>query len=284
MNGIIVVDKPMDWTSQDVITKIKHLLKLKKVGHVGTLDPIATGVLVVLVNEATKLSDYLMSDNKEYLCEIVIGKSTDTEDVTGKIIETKNVEILENVDEVLESLKGDLKQVPPMYSSIHHDGVKLYELARQGKTVERSARDVHIYDIKRCSEITYADGIAKFSFIAKVSKGTYLRTLCVEIGNRLNFPAYMNGLRRLKSGNYTIENSFTLTDIVKGNYQVQSMLSAFTDKKIIEVTDELERRIKNGMKVSLECLDEIIIFTKNKELLAIYEKENNNYKAKRVWI
>ena len=284
MNGILVVDKEKDWTSQDALTKIKHLLKLKKVGHVGTLDPLATGVLVVLVNEATKLSDYLMSDNKEYLCEIVVGKATDTEDVTGEVIAEKKVEILANVDEVLQSLQGTISQVPPMYSSIHHEGKKLYELARQGITVNREARDIEIFSIKRTSEVTYQDGLAKFSFLAKVSKGTYIRTLCVEIGNRLNYPAHMNALRRTKSGFFNLDQAVTINDISNNNYSLLNMIEVFQDKKIIEVTDELEKRIKNGMKVLVDSNDEMVIFTKNHELLAIYEKEDKIYKAKRVWI
>lgn len=205
MNGIIIVDKPRDWTSQDVITKIKHLLRVKKVGHAGTLDPLATGVLVVLVNDATKLSDYLMAERKEYMCEVVLGQATDTEDVMGKVVEAKKVSKLNQVDEVLASLKGVITQVPPMYSSIHHEGRKLYELARQGITVERKPREIEVYDIYRTTDIVYENDIAKFSFIANVSKGTYVRTLCVEIGKRLGYPAYMNALRRTKAGEFTVE-------------------------------------------------------------------------------
>ena len=141
MNGIIIVDKPKTWTSHDVINKIKRILKAKKIGHAGTLDPDATGVLVVLLNEATKLSDYLIADEKEYEFEIVIGESTETEDASGNIIDEKKVDQLENVDEVLNSLIGQLEQVPPMYSSVHVEGRKLYEYAREGLTIERKARE-----------------------------------------------------------------------------------------------------------------------------------------------
>lgn len=284
MNGIIIVDKPRDWTSQDVITKIKHLLRVKKVGHAGTLDPLATGVLVVLVNDATKLSDYLMAERKEYMCEVVLGQATDTEDVMGKVVEAKKVSKLNQVDEVLASLKGVITQVPPMYSSIHHEGRKLYELARQGITVERKPREIEVYDIYRTTDIVYENDIAKFSFIANVSKGTYVRTLCVEIGKRLGYPAYMNALRRTKAGEFTVEQACSLNDIEQGNYKLLDMISAFSGKEIIEVNDDLEHKVKNGMKVLINAKDDLIIFTKNHKLIAIYEKDEKIYKAKRVWM
>lgn len=284
MNGIIVVDKPKDWTSQDVLTKIKRILKLQKVGHVGTLDPLATGVLVVLVNEATKLSDYLMTDNKEYLSEIAIGQATDTEDVTGKITDTKKVGEILQVDEVLQSLKGVISQIPPMYSSIHHEGKKLYELARKGITIDRDPREIEIYDIKRTSDIIYENDMAKFSFLTSVSKGTYIRSLCVEIGNRLNYPAYMNELRRTKSGVFSLDQACSISDIENGNFQLLDMVTVFQGKTIIEVDGELEKKVKNGMKVLINAKDDLVIFTKNKQLLAIYEKDEKVYRAKRVWI
>lgn len=284
MNGIIIVDKPKDWTSQDVVTKIKRVLKTKKVGHAGTLDPLATGVLVVLVNGATKLSDYLMADNKEYDCNIVIGKATTTEDVMGEVVSSKSVtEDLINVDEVLTSLKGKLSQVPPMYSSLHHNGAKLYELARMGITVERDAREIEIFDIKRTSEVIYFDGLASFDFRAKVSKGTYIRTLCCEIGARLNYPAYMNELRRISSGNLHINDACTIDDIINDNYKLISMLDALENINKIEVDEDLFKKINNGMKVKLDCSDEEVLLTKNNELIAIYEKEDQVYRAKRVW-
>lgn len=284
MNGIIIVDKKKGWTSQDILTKIKKTLKLKKIGHAGTLDPLATGVMVVMLNDATKLSDYLMNDEKEYLCEIVIGKATDTEDCQGKIIDEKEVNELNNVDDVLNSLIGKLEQIPPMYSALHHNGVKLYELARAGIEVEREKRNVEVFSIKRTSDIVIENGEAKFSFITRVSKGTYIRTLCVEIGNRLGFPAYMNELRRLSSGVMRIEDASTLEDVLQGNFKLINMLEVFKDYTIIEVNEYLDSKIKNGMKVKINCQDDLVVFSKNNELYAIYEKDNGFYKAKRVWM
>ena len=137
INGVLLVDKPKGITSQTLITKIKRHLNIKKIGHAGTLDPRATGLMVVLLGSSTKLSDYLMSNEKEYECEILIGSSSDTEDIEGNIITEKEVKQLNNIDMVLASLKGTLSQIPPMYSSVHHNGIKLYELARKGIEVER---------------------------------------------------------------------------------------------------------------------------------------------------
>lgn len=284
MNGIIIVDKKKDWTSQDILTKIKKSKKFNKIGHAGTLDPLATGVMVVMINEATKLSDYLMNDEKEYLCEIIIGKATDTEDSQGNIISETEVKEIKNVDEVLNSLVGKLDQIPPMYSALHHNGVKLYELARRGIEVEREKRLVEIFSINRTSDIVIENGEAKFSFITRVSKGTYIRTLCVEIGNRLGFPAYMNELRRLSSGNMRIEDASTLDDVLAGNFKLINMLEVFKNYKIIEVDEYLDSKIKNGMKVKVDCDQNLIVFSKNNDLYAIYEKDNELYRAKRIWM
>ncbi|HEY8445226.1 MAG TPA: tRNA pseudouridine(55) synthase TruB [Bacilli bacterium] len=283
MNGILVIDKDQNMTSFDVINKIKKSLKIKKIGHAGTLDPLATGVLVVLLNEATKLSNYLLNDEKEYLCEIVVGHSTTTEDIEGEILEKKDVEKLENVDEVLNSLVGDLLQVPPMYSAVHYQGKKLYELARKGEVVEREARNVKIYAINRVSDIVYENNIASFSFQTTVSKGTYLRTLCVEIGKRLGYPAHMKALRRLRSGALTIASAYSLHDVLDGKFQLISMLEALNKYHIIEVDKATAGDILNGKKIKINANDDLIVLSYQNNLLAIYERDNDYYRAKRIW-
>lgn len=283
MNGIIIVDKPKTWTSHDVVNKIKRLLKVKKIGHAGTLDPDATGVLVVLLNGATKLSDYLMTNEKVYDFVIKIGEATDTEDASGNVLDSKIVDTLENVDEVLENLVGSLSQVPPMYSSVHVQGRKLYEYAREGQVIERKAREINIHSIKRISEIKYENGKAEFRVLTRVSKGTYIRTLCVEIGNRLNFPAHMGDLRRISSGALTIEDSTTIEEIEQGNYRVIPMLEAMKDYKIIEVDKNVFDKVMNGKKLLLESQEDAVILSYQKELIAIYERDGFEYKAKRVW-
>src|SRR5690554_582555 len=225
MDGILVVDKAKGMTSHDVIYKIKKQLKLKKIGHAGTLDPLTTGVLVVLVNGATKLSNYLINDDKEYICKIVLGKATDTEDVSGKVIASKKVDKDLHVDQVLDQFIGEQKQVPPMYSSVRHHGRKLYEIAREGMEVKRKARKITIYDLKRISEVKYFEDQAEFEFKVHCSKGTYIRTLCVEIGKALGYPAYMQELRRTKSGIFSLRDAFTLEDIKDNKATLINMLA-----------------------------------------------------------
>ena len=291
VNGIILVNKPKGWTSQDVLSKLKKHFHVDRIGHAGTLDPLATGLLVVLLGSSTKLSDYLLSDEKEYECEILIGKSSDTEDITGTIIDTKDVTApIENIDEVLNKLIGTLEQAPPMYSSVRYNGRKLYELARDGIVVERKKRNIEVRKIKKIKELQYENNECRFTFNASVSKGTYRRTLCVEIGNRVGYPALMSGLKRIKSGKFHLENSYELSDILDDKYQILSNYSAIEGKDNIVVINEfIYNRVLNGMKIRVESNYEIIFLVHNNELVGIYEKDssytdtNKSYKAKRVW-
>ncbi len=284
INGVLLVDKPKGITSQTLLTKIKKQLHIKKIGHAGTLDPLATGLMVVLLGSATKLSDYLLNNEKQYQCEILIGKSSDTEDITGNIISTKEVKKINDVESVLNSLIGNLNQVPPMYSSIHHNGVKLYELARQGIEVERESRLIEVKNIKLTSDVVYKEQCAFFSYLTTVSKGTYIRTLCTEIGKRLGYPALMNELRRVKSGKFSIEDANTLDDIENNNYHIISNYDAMKDKKIIEVDEKTYHDIMNGKMIFLNSREQIIFLGYHHNLVAVYEKKGRNiYKAKRVW-
>lgn len=283
MNGVIIVNKPKTWTSHDVINKIKRLLKAKKIGHAGTLDPDATGVLVVLLNGATKLSDYLIADEKEYIFDVVIGAATDTEDASGVVLSEKNVDELGDVDQVLAGLVGKMKQVPPMYSSVHHQGRKLYEYAREGQVVEREARAVEVYAIERISEIIYENGRAKFSAKARVSKGTYIRTLAVEIGNRLNFPAHMGDLCRIASGIFKIDAAVTINDIEAGDFKIIPMVDALPQYKHINLNKTQFDRVMLGKTLLLDCRDQLVVLSYNNEMVAIYERDGFEYRAKRVW-
>lgn len=290
INGIILVNKPEGWTSQDVLSKLKRHFHIDKIGHAGTLDPLATGVLVVLLGTSTKLSDYLLSDEKEYECEILIGKSSDTEDITGTILETKKVTKIENVDKVLEELKGVLEQEPPMYSSVRYNGRKLYELARDGMVVEREKRKIEIRNLKRISDIKYEDDCCSFSFKSLVSKGTYIRTLCVEIGLRLGYPALMTKLKRVKSGQFSIDDCYELTDVLNNKYTILSNYEAIKNKKnIVTINEYLYNRVINGMKIRVDSDYDFIYLVYNNNLVGIYEKDdsyninNKSYRAKRVW-
>lgn len=286
MNGILNVNKEKGMTSFDVIAKIKRILKIKKIGHAGTLDPLATGVLVVLLGDATKLSNYLMNEIKEYKAKIIIGISTDTEDSYGKIVETKKVDVINNIDKILSKMIGKLGQTPPMYSAIKVEGKKLYELARLGKVIEREEREIIIYDIKRTTKLIYQNDACEFEFTALVSKGTYIRTLCVEIGERLGYPAHMSELVRTKSGSFNIEDSYTLNDIENGKYNIVSMLESLKNYSIIDVDDDLALKVKNGIKLSVDQLntkEELVVIANSGNLLGIYKKYNNEYKAERIW-
>lgn len=193
MNGILVVNKPAGYTSHDIVSKIRKELNIKKVGHTGTLDPLATGVLPILLGNGTKLSKYLMNHDKEYIATIKLGEKTDTGDIEGKVIEQKEVEVFskEQVIQALESFIGKQKQIPPMYSAIKINGKKLYEYARNGETVEVQAREIEIYSIEL---LHYHKNEIKFRVAC--SKGTYIRSLCEDIATKLDTVGTMSALQR----------------------------------------------------------------------------------------
>ncbi|MGL5355133.1 MAG: tRNA pseudouridine(55) synthase TruB [Cetobacterium sp.] len=212
MEGIIVVDKPIGITSFDVIRVLRRNLKERRIGHTGTLDPLATGVLVICVGRATKLAQDIEGYEKEYVANLELGFKTDTYDTEGKVLDrTENFDISEEtLKNVLETFKGDIKQVPPMYSAIKVDGKKLYELAREGVEIERKARDVSITNL----DLLSFDGV-KAKINCTVSKGTYIRSLIYDLGEKLGTFATMTGLRRTRVGAEDLNRSFTLESIEK---------------------------------------------------------------------
>lgn len=195
MDGIIVINKPSGYTSHDIVSKIRKKLNIKKVGHTGTLDPLATGVLPILLGNGTKLSKYLINHDKEYIATIKLGVKTDTADIEGTVIEEKKVPLFteKQIMNALESLKGKQKQIPPMYSAIKINGKKLYEYARSGESVEVKPRDIEIYNIVL---IKYKDN--RIQFKVACSKGTYIRSVCEEIAQKLNTVGTMSALERTK--------------------------------------------------------------------------------------
>lgn len=209
MNGIIVVDKPLGRTSHDMVYEMRRLTGIKKVGHTGTLDPMATGVLPVCIGKATKAADMLTLSDKAYTAELILGKTTDTQDAQGETLTECEVTCSEaEIREVINSFVGEIEQIPPMYSAIKQNGKKLYELARQGIEVERKARRVTINSI----DILKIDGLS-VTIDVSCSKGTYIRTLCADIGEKLGVGAYMNTLRRTRTGCFSIEDSHTLEEL-----------------------------------------------------------------------
>lgn len=211
MDGIIVINKEKNYTSHDVVAKLKKKLNISKVGHTGTLDPNATGVLPILIGKGTKFSKYLINHDKIYEVELELGKKTDTADIEGKVIEKENVDekyIKENLLQVLESFVGKQEQIPPMYSAIKKNGKKLYEYARAGEKVDIEPRKIEIYKIDLNK---YDKNI--ISFVVSCSKGTYIRSLCEDIAEKLNTVGYMKNLKRLQVGKFNIKDAVYIDDI-----------------------------------------------------------------------
>lgn len=210
MDGLLIINKPRGWTSHDVVAKLRGILGIRKIGHTGTLDPDATGVLCMCIGKATRLAGYLSEDEKEYRAVMKLGVTTDTQDATGKVIkETVGFNIMrEDVEDALRKFSGKIVQTPPMYSAIKLGGVPLYRLARKGMEVSRRPREVFIRDIKL---LDFSLPFVEFEVTS--SKGTYIRTLCADIGDYLGVGAHMWRLERLRSGDYYIKDALTIDEV-----------------------------------------------------------------------
>ena len=213
VNGILIVDKPQGFTSHDVVAKLRGMLRQKKIGHAGTLDPMATGVLVVLLGNATRASDHASGQSKEYVARLRLGLTTDTQDITGATLEEHPVEVGEEaLRAVLPAFTGDIQQLPPMYSAISVNGKRLYDLARKGVEVERASREITIEKLELL-EGGENLGEHEYDLRAACSKGTYVRTICHDIGAALGCGGTMADLRRVRSGRFTLENALTFEKI-----------------------------------------------------------------------
>lgn len=216
MDGILIVNKPTGITSHDVVDFIRRKFNIRRVGHTGTLDPMAQGVLVILLGKATKLANKFIEEDKEYLAKLFLGRRTDTQDATGKVIEEKlidNVE-MDSIKAAFKKFLGEIEQIPPMVSAIKYKGKKLYQLARMGKSVARKPRRIKIKDM----EIIDFD-LPELTFRVRCSKGTYVRTLCEDIGGALGIPAHMSGLVRTRSGNFLLKDAKNLEEISERDVQ-----------------------------------------------------------------
>ena len=284
MDGILVVHKPIDYTSHDIISILRGMLKTRKLGHTGTLDPDASGVLVVGVNKGTKIMKYLNNDEKTYIARVCIGVSTDTLDKTGEVLEKKTVTKLQEVDQIIQSFKGTYTQTPPMYSAIKYKGKRLYEYARKGIIIDDiPSRDIEIFDIKRVSDIIYEDGCAYFDYLVHSSKGLYVRTLSYDIGKLLGYPAHNYNLHRTQAGKFTIEQAYTLEQIEKGEYNLISMSDSLSFMNTLLINDEISHHVQNGMAISLRQFSEPVltkIVDKDGYLMAIYDKHETEHKMK----
>ena len=255
MNGIINVLKPSEMTSHDVVSFIRRTFNMKKVGHTGTLDPNAAGVLPICIGKATRVAEYFDDFNKSYRGELTLGSSTDTQDMYGVVLETSDKKVTEDeINAVFEQFKGDMKQTPPMYSAIKIDGKKLYELAREGKTIERTQRDITIYDI----EILKNYNNERILFDVDCSKGTYERTICNDIGERLGTLGHMSFLMRTKVGNFCIKEAYTLDELekLKEKDMLETTLlpldTALLQYESIEFSESNSKSLKNGLKLRVD--------------------------------
>lgn len=271
-DGILIINKEKNMTSHDVVAKARKILKTKKIGHTGTLDPMATGVLVLCVGKATKLVDYLTCDEKIYDVEMQFGIRTDTGDVTGNIIEEKDTRIAQNYEEIFKTFIGKQKQIPPMYSAIKKDGVKLYELARKGIEIEREARDIEIFDIYNISDINEN----KVRFSVHCSKGTYIRALCEDIGAKLNTVATMSNLNRVKTGKFEISCSKYINEINEND--VIPMEKILENK--FEIKENLLAKLFNGMSIKCDLKDGLYNLYCNEKYLGIGEAIKGELKRK----
>ena len=251
MNGIVIVDKPQGWTSQDVTARLRRVFGTRRIGHGGTLDPMATGVLPVFVGRATRAVEFFEHAEKAYETVLRLGITTDTEDISGTVLEEKAVSVTqEALDTVLAQFRGEIQQVPPMYSALKINGQKLCDLARKGKTVERQSRTITIHALD-CLEFTGQTVRLR----VRCSKGTYIRTLCKDIGEALGCGGCMEALRRIRAGAYTIEEAVPLETLLETE-DPQSYLrpvdSMFTDYRAITLTEKQELRCRNGNSFTLQ--------------------------------
>lgn len=272
MDGIILVNKPSGMTSHDVVNKLRRILKTKKVGHCGTLDPDAIGVLVVCVNKATKVLQFLTSESKEYVATLSLGTSTDTYDASGKIIETKEFYALDNNEIVacFNNFIGSQEQKPPIYSAIKVNGKKLYEYARAGEQVEVPTRSVTVNHLEI---LQIENNLIKFK--VGCSKGTYIRSLCYDLAKALGYPGHMKDLIRTKSGNFSLENCFTLEQIENGEYTTVSLEEALNSYQQLVVDDE--KIIFHGKKIKSDLNEQVVILNQQGKVLAMYGPDGNGY-------
>lgn len=281
MNGVLVVNKEKDYTSRDIVNIISKTLKTKKVGHTGTLDPLATGVLVVTVGEATKISELLTSSFKEYIADIELGIETDTLDITGNILKEETVfKTKEEIENILSSMIGSYNQEVPIYSAVKINGKKLYEYAREKEEVELPKRKVEVKEIELLNYRQKEDKVF-FKMRCLVSKGTYIRSLIRDIATKLNTIGVMTDLIRTKQGKFHIEDAYTLEQIKQGKSHLIKIEDAL-DIDIVEVDDYLKKKIQNGSILENRYSKDTVLFKQNKAL-AIYKKYEKDPTKIKPW-
>ena len=287
MNGFIIVDKPQNYTSRDIVNIVSKKLNTRKIGHTGTLDPIATGVLVLCIGGTTNLVEIMTSDEKEYIAEITLGYETDTLDSTGKIL-NKNY-TYKSKEEIINALKKyntEYMQQVPLYSAVKVNGERLYDYAFNNETPkEIPSRLVNIKKLELISDIEYTKDTIIFKIRCVVSKGTYIRSLIRDIAKELNTIGVMSSLRRTRQGNFKIGDAITISDINNGNIKVHDIMEALTKYKTYEMDENLYFKVKNGSPLENIYIkdDDYVLFTYNKKPIYLYKKSTEDKTIIKPW-
>ena len=277
MNGILLVDKPAGWTSNDVVQKLRGILHERRIGHAGTLDPMATGLLTVFVGRATRAVEFAEADAKRYRAALRLGLTTDTQDITGTVLRQEDTDVTqEALEQVLQRFRGEIRQVPPMYSAVKVNGERLYKLARRGETVERAARTVTI----ELLDLLGREG-EDWILDIRCSKGTYIRTLCQDIGDALGCGGCMAALRRLEAGAFTVEEAHSLEEIAQAASEgrAETLLlpvdTLFRGVPAETVGTAAEKKIRNGNTFRTMLPDGALrLYSEKGEFLALARAEN----------
>ena len=282
MNGIILIDKPQEWTSHDVVGKLRGIIHERRIGHSGTLDPLATGLLVIFVGRATRAVEFAEADTKEYIAGLRLGMSTDTQDTTGRIFSSGGSVPGEfQLRKALEKFKGELEQIPPMYSAIKVGGKKLYELARKGESIERRSRHITVFDLDIA-------GRADDDYVLRVScsKGTYVRTLCNDIGQALGCGGCMSSLRRTKAGVFSVEDAHTIAEVQEAvdRGEAESLIipldTLFSEFNKLTVPAVAEKKLRNGSIVNISAPDgKYRVYSESNEFLLLGEVQSGRLKT-----
>lgn len=278
MNGIIVIDKPKDYTSRDIVNIVSKKLNTKKVGHTGTLDPLATGVLVLPIGRALKVSELLTSNTKEYIAEVILGYETDMLDITGTEIKRNIPSVTkEELLKVLKSYIGKYNQEVPLYSAVKVGGRKLYEYARSGIPVTPPSKEVEVYSLELISDLKHIKGAVEFTIRCEVSKGTYIRSLIRDIAYSLNTYGTMKNLIRTRQGIFTLKDAYTLKDIEETNYKLLSIKECLPNIKTTVIEEPLLTKVKNGMVLDKFFEENMsLLLDKEGKEIAIYIASGDN--------
>ena len=277
-HGLVLIDKPQDWTSFDVVAKMRGVLGIKKVGHGGTLDPLATGLLVLGANQGTKLLQFLLGQDKSYTATVRLGQSTLSDDSQSEFLDTKDASAItaDQIDKVIASLTGPLDQIPSSVSAKKIDGVRAYDLVRQGKEVDLKPKSIVIRDFARTSELSRHDGLVDFDISVKCSSGTYIRALARDMGQTLEVGGHLIGLRRTAVASFVIADATAITEEPRWISLADAASKLFPS---YEISSDQERDLRHGKKIELESDEPEIALTREQHLIALATKTGSQYKS-----